>query len=109
MVLNGIWISISCLARSAHASRHSADCRKHWFKSSSFITPILWLADGLGPHRWLAEINPTYAASDVLRAALLGQPYEPHSWSMLLAVTVLGCIGAFAFFARFRTRIAFWV
>ncbi|MGA8759806.1 MAG: hypothetical protein WB611_26515 [Stellaceae bacterium] len=45
----------------------------------------------------------------MLRAALLGQPYEPHSWSMLLAVTVLGCIGAFAFFARFRTRIAFWV
>jgi ABC-type polysaccharide/polyol phosphate export permease len=73
-----------------------------------FITPIFWPAAALGEHRWLAEFNPIYAAIDVMRAPLLGQPTEPHSWLILAIVTVLGCVGTFAFFARFRTRIAYW-
>lgn len=74
-----------------------------------FVTPIFWSADALGPYRAWAELNPIFAAIDVVRAPLLGQPTAAHSWQVLTAVSVaLGAAG-FAFFARFRARIAFWV
>jgi ABC-type polysaccharide/polyol phosphate export permease len=74
-----------------------------------FITPIFWPAEALGANRWWAELNPLYAAIDVMRAPLLGHPTAPRSWAILLTVTVLEAAGAFAFFARFRHRLAFWV
>jgi ABC-type polysaccharide/polyol phosphate export permease len=74
-----------------------------------FVTPIFWSAEALGPWRAWAELNPIFAAIDVVRAPLLGQPTAPHSWQLLAAVSVvLGAVG-FLFFARFRARIAFWV
>ena len=74
-----------------------------------FVTPIFWSADALGANRWWVEINPLFAAIDVLRAPLLGQPTAPHSWPILLLLTALLGAASFAFFARFRARIAFWV
>ena len=74
-----------------------------------FITPIFWPAEALGANRWWAELNPLYAAIDVMRAPLLGQPTAPRSWAILIIMTAVVCTAAFAFFARFRSRIAFWV
>jgi ABC-type polysaccharide/polyol phosphate export permease len=74
-----------------------------------FITPIFWSAEALGPYRGWAELNPIFAAIDVIRAPLLGRPTAPHSWQILVVLSVaLGAV-SFAFFARFRARIAFWV
>jgi ABC-type polysaccharide/polyol phosphate export permease len=74
-----------------------------------FITPIFWSVKALGAFRWWAELNPIFAAIDVIRAPLLGEPTAPHSWQVLVVVSVfLGAV-SFAFFARFRSRIAFWV
>ncbi len=108
LLLNGVWISV-LLGMISARFRDIPPIVASIVQVVFFITPIFWPADGLGSHRWLAEINPLYAAIDVVRAPLLGQPHEPHSWSILLAITVLGCATSFAFFARFRTRIAFWV
>jgi ABC-type polysaccharide/polyol phosphate export permease len=74
-----------------------------------FVTPIFWSAEALGSFRWWAEINPIFAAIDVIRAPLLGQPTAPHSWQILAVVTILFAAVSFAFFSRFRSRIAFWV
>jgi ABC-type polysaccharide/polyol phosphate export permease len=74
-----------------------------------FITPIFWPAEALGENSWWAELNPMYAAIDVMRAPLLGQATAPHSWAILMSVTAFTGGVAFAFFARFRSRIAFWV
>jgi ABC-type polysaccharide/polyol phosphate export permease len=74
-----------------------------------FITPIFWSAEALGVYRGWAELNPIFAAIDVMRAPLLGQPVARHSWPILLVITVLLGMASFAFFARFRARIAFWV
>jgi ABC-type polysaccharide/polyol phosphate export permease len=74
-----------------------------------FVTPIFWSAEALGAARWWAELNPIFAAIDVLRAPLLGQPTAPHSWQILTVVSVFLAAVSFAFFSRFRSRIAFWV
>lgn len=108
ILLNGVWVSIFLGMISARF-RDIPPIVASIVQVVFFITPIFWSVDGLGAHRWLAEYNPLYAAIDVIRAPLLGQPTSPHSWSLLLAVTALGCAGTLVFFARFRARIAFWV
>jgi len=107
ILLNGVWVSILFGMISARF-RDVPPIVASIVQVVFFITPIFWPAAALGEHRWLAEFNPIYAAIDVMRAPLLGEPTEPHSWLILAIVTVLGCIGTFAFFARFRTRIAYW-
>jgi ABC-type polysaccharide/polyol phosphate export permease len=74
-----------------------------------FVTPIFWSANALGASRWWVELNPIFAAIDVMRAPLLGQPTAPLSWPILAVVSVFFGGVSFAFFARFRARIAFWV
>ena len=74
-----------------------------------FITPIMWPASALGERRWFVTLNPLYPPIDVIRAPLLGQPTEPHSWTILVLVTAANCAVSFLFFSRFRSRIAFWV
>lgn len=108
ILLNGIWVSI-LLGMISARFRDVPPIVASIVQVVFFITPIFWSVDGLGAHRWLAEFNPIYAAIDVVRAPLLGQPASPHSWSLLMMVTALGCAGTLVFFARFRARIAFWV
>jgi len=74
-----------------------------------FLTPIVFPSTALGDKQWLAAINPLYAAIDVMRAPMLGQPTAPHSWTALLLVTVVNITISFLFFTRFRSRIAYWV
>jgi ABC-type polysaccharide/polyol phosphate export permease len=44
-----------------------------------------------------------------VRAPLLGHAVSETSWLVLLCTTVFGSGMTFALFARFRTRIAYWV
>jgi len=74
-----------------------------------FVTPIVWPPSALGPNAWWAVLNPLYTSIDVMRGPLLGESVSPHSWTILLGTTVVNCTVSFLFFARFRSRIAFWV
>ncbi len=108
IVVNGIWVSI-LLGMVSARFRDIPPIIGSIVQVLFFVTPIFWPADGLGTHRWLADVNPLYAALDVLRAPLLGQPTGSLSWPILIAMTVTGSVFTFGFFARFRARIAFWV
>jgi ABC-type polysaccharide/polyol phosphate export permease len=74
-----------------------------------FATPIIWSIEALGELRFIADMNPVFAAIDVIRAPLLGVSVGPYAWPLLIATTIIGCVTTFLFFARFRTRIAFWI
>jgi hypothetical protein len=39
----------------------------------------------------------------------VGQTPLTYSWAVLLAIMLLGCFGTFALFARFRSRITYWI
>lgn len=106
--LNGVWFGVLFGMVSARF-RDVPPIVASFVQVVFFVTPIFWSADSLGKWRALGELNPLFAAIDVIRAPLLGVPLAPHSWTVLLAVTLVGCAGTFAVFARFRFRIPFWV
>ncbi|MGO8920863.1 MAG: ABC transporter permease [Stellaceae bacterium] len=74
-----------------------------------FVTPIMWSPSALGSWERIGTLNPLFAGIDVVRAPILGQAVGAHSWAVLLLTTAVGCVGTFAVFGRFRSRIAFWV
>jgi ABC-type polysaccharide/polyol phosphate export permease len=74
-----------------------------------FITPIFWPVDQLGSFQLIGQLNPAFAAIDVIRAPLLGVPLAPYSWPVLITTTVITAAFTFAFFSRLRSRIAYWI
>jgi ABC-2 type transport system permease protein/lipopolysaccharide transport system permease protein len=74
-----------------------------------FVTPIFWRPEALGRYLVVARYNPLHAAIDIVRSPLLGVAPDVASWPLMLTMTLVGCTVTFAFFARFRGRIAYWV
>ena len=63
----------------------------------------------VGPWQPLLPINPFFAVMETVRAPLMGEAGGALIWVMALAWTGLLAAAAWAFFVRFRGRIAFWV
>jgi ABC-type polysaccharide/polyol phosphate export permease len=108
ITITGIWVSV-LLGMISARFRDVPPIVGSVVQVVFFMTPIMWPIEALGRNAWWAQLNPLFAAVDVLRGPLLGQPTARYSWAILATVTLLGCVAAFAFFARFRSRIAFWV
>ena len=75
-----------------------------------FMTPVLWKPDLLseGARAWMV-LNPFYALLEVVRGPLVEGGAPPLVWAAAVLVTALHAGIAFAFFVRFRGRLAFWV
>ncbi|WP_431284321.1 ABC transporter permease [Humitalea sp. 24SJ18S-53] len=74
-----------------------------------FLTPIMWKPDMLGDIKVWLPLNPFYALLETLRGPLVEGGGAPLAWLAALVFTSANCAIAFMFFARFRSRIAFWV
>lgn len=74
-----------------------------------FLTPVMFHERNLGDMTWAAQVNPFFHFVEIVRAPLLGEPAPVFSWSVVTALTL--ALGAFslAFFARFRSRIPYWI
>jgi ABC-2 type transport system permease protein/lipopolysaccharide transport system permease protein len=108
LAINGLWISI-LLGLVSTRFRDVPPIVGSFLQVLFFMTPIIWPAEMLGRWQAFATYNPLFAAIDVVRAPLLGVPTAETSWIILLVVTILGCGVTFALFARFRSRIAYWI
>jgi ABC-type polysaccharide/polyol phosphate export permease len=75
-----------------------------------FVTPVFWPEDLLqGARRFLfVELNPLYHFINVVRAPLLGKVPALSSYIVVILITAVGWALTYAFFSRFRKRIAFW-
>jgi ABC-2 type transport system permease protein/lipopolysaccharide transport system permease protein len=108
LALNGVWI---CLLLGLISARFRdvppivGAFLQVWF----FLTPVIYPVAALRDWRSLAEWNPFFAAIDVVRAPLLGAAPLETSWVVLLISTAIGSAFAFGMFARFRSRIAYWM
>ena len=108
LCLNGIWV-ILLLGIVSARFRDVPPIVTSIMRICFFATPIIWMPE-LVPHRAaVVEYNPFYHMLEVVRAPLLGQMPGLPSWIAVLVITFAGWLGAFAFFRRYRWRIAFWV
>jgi lipopolysaccharide transport system permease protein len=74
-----------------------------------FLTPIMWKPESLKSHAYVMDFNPLYHLLEIVRAPLLGNlPSATNYWAVLVLTLVNVAVG-FAFFARFRARIAYWI
>ena len=74
-----------------------------------FVTPIMWKPELLHSRAYIAEFNPFYHLMEFVRAPLLGSLPSANSYLAVLAITLINMIFVGAFFARFRSRISYWV
>jgi ABC-2 type transport system permease protein/lipopolysaccharide transport system permease protein len=74
-----------------------------------FVTPVLWQADQLGERAYIAHWNPLAHVIDLVRAPLLGQPLSGFSWAMAIGTAIVGWSFTLAVFARYRSRISYWL
>ena len=108
LAVNGVWVALF-LGILSTRFRDIAPIVSSFLQVAFFLTPIFWPIDSLGIYRPIAEFNPLFCAIDVIRAPLLGTPIATYSWPVLLIATAVGFGAAFLLFARFRSRIAFWI
>jgi len=108
VTLNGVWI---CLLFGMFSARYRdvPPIVGSVVQLLLFVTPVFWQYEQLGPKGWWAQLNPLFAAIDVMRAPLLGRSPAPYSWVIMLLVTLVGGGVTFALFARLRHRLPFWV
>jgi ABC-type polysaccharide/polyol phosphate export permease len=73
------------------------------------VSPIVWKVEMLGTRAEIATFNPVTHYLAVVRDPMLGQLPGMLSYGVVLVVTVLGSMLAFAIFRRYRTRIVYWL
>ena len=108
LCINGLWVNLLLGTISARF-RDVPPIIANAVQVVFFVTPIFWPIDAVGEWKWILELNPAFAAIDVVRAPLLGQLTAPRSWPILLICTVAGGVLGLGFFTRFRERIAYWI
>jgi lipopolysaccharide transport system permease protein len=74
-----------------------------------FITPIMWKPELLQRRTYIADFNPFFHLVEIIRTPLLGTVPESKNYLVVFVVTVVNFAIAGAFFARFRSRISYWV
>jgi ABC-type polysaccharide/polyol phosphate export permease len=108
LALNGAWIAILFGILSSRF-RDVPPIVASFVQVIFFVTPVFWTPSALGGWAFVGQLNPIFAAIDVIRGPVLGQHVSPYSWPILGLVTVVGWLVTFVVFARFRARIPFWV
>jgi ABC-2 type transport system permease protein/lipopolysaccharide transport system permease protein len=108
LTINGIWVSI-LLGMISARYRDVPPIVTNFVQVLFFVTPVFWPPEALGIWMQALPLNPLFAAVDVVRAPLLGSTPLAYSWTVLLIITVIGCIGTFLLFVKFRPRIAYWI
>lgn len=74
-----------------------------------FVSPVIWKPEMIGEWEAWLPLNPFFAVMEIVRAPLMGSTGGIFVWAMALAWTGGLLALAWAFFVRFRGRIAFWV
>ncbi len=74
-----------------------------------FISPVIWKPELLQERQVWLVLNPAFDLMEVVRGPLLGQSPGLMIWAAAMLITAVVCGLSFAFFVRFRGRIAFWV
>jgi lipopolysaccharide transport system permease protein len=108
VTLNLIWIAL-LMAVICTRFRDVPLIVQNFVQLLFFVTPVFW-SPALMPKRvFIVLANPFYHMLDVMRAPLLGDQPSAQSWIFLTVMLIFGSALTFAFFTKFRRRIAYWL
>ncbi len=75
-----------------------------------FVTPVIWKPDLMPPELLRYMIfNPFAVFLEILRAPMLGNSSSLLYWQVAVGLTLFSLILSFVIFARFRSRITYWL
>jgi ABC-type polysaccharide/polyol phosphate export permease len=109
VALNGVWIA-TLLGMISARFRDIPPLVGNLLQVMLFITPIFWEPGQLGhTGEYFVKLNYLYHLVDIMRSPLLGHTPLLLSYIVTIVGGMLGCVGTFLIYARFRRRIAFWL
>ena len=108
LCLNGIWAGMLLAIVSARF-RDVPPIVTSIMRICFFVTPIIWMPELMPTRPLVLDVNPFFHLVEVVRAPLMGQVPGMASWIAVLVMTAVGWLATFAFFRRYRRRIAYWV
>jgi len=109
LVTNAAWISMLVGIASARF-RDIPQVVNSIMQFAIFVTPVFWPAERLkGAKHMVLDFNPFYHMLEAVRAPMMGAPIEPHTYSTLLIMAVIGWGVAFSLFAVTRRRIVHYL
>jgi ABC-type polysaccharide/polyol phosphate export permease len=106
--LNGLWV-VALLGVICTRFRDVQQMISSLVVLLFFITPVFWPSQLIAEYREIIVFNPFYHLLELMRAPLLGHAPEPLSWLVGLGIAVAGMAVTLPVFARFRSRIVFWL
>lgn len=74
-----------------------------------FVSAVIWKPEMVGHWQPFLPLNPVFAVMEAVRAPIMGSSGGIVVWIAAIAWTSVMVAAAWAFFVRFRGRIAFWV
>lgn len=74
-----------------------------------FVTPIMWMPGNAREIALIMDLNPFFHLVEVFRGPLLNENVEGVSWLVVVVMLLIGWAFAFPLFAKYRSRIAFWL
>lgn len=108
IALNGVWIGILFGLLCARF-RDLTQVVGTMVQVAFFLTPVMWRPEMIGRNRWAADWNPLYHMLEIVRSPIISGSVSYLSWAVSLGLAVCGFAFALALFARYRSRIAYWL
>ena len=108
LVANAVWVGL-LLGMVCARFRDVAQIVDSVMRVAFFVTPVIWIPDQLGARSHLALYNPFTYFIEIVRAPLLGRGLPAVTWMLVLAVTAAGWTLTWHVFARYRSRVPYWV
>ena len=109
VLINGVWISL-LLGMVCLRFRDLQQLVGALLQIGLFVTPIFWSPNNLEGMSYLfyVTLNPIYQLISIVRAPMLGELPTLENVVAVLLIAVVGYVVTYAFFSRFRRRIAYW-
>lgn len=109
IALNSVWIGM-LLGPLCTRFRDLPQVVVNVVQLSFFVTPVIFRSGQLQGRLWaVTHLNPFASFVEVVRAPLLGEVPAAHHYAMIAFCTIAGWAVALPFYARFRSRIVYWL
>lgn len=109
LILNLTWMGL-LIAVITVRFRDVSSLVQNLFTPLFWLTPVLYEPETLsGRVRDVINLNPLTHILEVVRSPFLNQTPSTLNWFVAIGVAIAGWVLTILFFARFRSRIAYWL